>query len=205
MWGTFCHFAQPASGSSVAPLLLSCFIRRYLDSNEHGRTGGEGRILTRSCPCSSVLSLTCANNPMNAGDSAVSPVLTPSTCSPFWPQFLSKTDTKDTKTSRERPVAERVCELQTGLNKFQFRKILFVSYRIECHETIRLRQRMRSNNEISKQTPRPFLHGSSSPLCVPRKPPASLKPYALLKLEIDVDACIRQKAVHKGFRGLRIG
>jgi hypothetical protein len=27
----------------------------------------------------------------------------------------------------------------------------------------------------------------------------------LLKLEIDVDTCIRQKAVHKGFRGLGIG
>ena len=82
---------------------------------------------------------------------------------------------------------------------------MFVSFRIECHETIRLRQGMRSNDEISKQTPRPLLRGSSSPLCVPCKPPAGLQPYALLKLEIDVNACIRQKAVHKGFRGLGIG
>src|SRR6267378_1688364 len=109
------------------------------------------------------------------------------------------------KDSHERPEAERVYELQAGLYEFQFRKVLFVSFRIECHETICLRQGMRSNDEISKQTPRPLLGGSSSPLCVPCKPPAGLKPYALLKLEIDVDACIRQKAVHKRFRGLGIG
>jgi hypothetical protein len=107
--------------------------------------------------------------------------------------------------SHDRPEAERVYELQAGLYKFQFRKVLFVSFRIECHETIRLRQGMRSNDEISKQTPRPLLRCSSSPLCVPCKPPAGLKPYALLKLEVDVDARIRQKAVHKGFRGLGMG
>jgi hypothetical protein len=64
---------------------------------------------------------------------------------------------------------------------------------------------MGSNDEISEQTPRPLLGGSLSPLCVPCKPPTGLKPYALLKLEIDVDACIPQKVVHKGFRGLGIG
>src|SRR5712671_4711843 len=76
--------------------------------------------------------------------------------------------------SHDRPEAERVYELQAGLYEFQFRKVLFVSFRIECHETIRLRQGMRSNDEISKQTPQPLLRGSSSPLCVPCKPPASL-------------------------------
>ena len=125
--------------------------------------GGEGGILTRSRPRSSVFSLGCANNRMNKGDSAVSPALIPSTHSHVWAQFLSK-DTKDTKNSNERPELERVHELQAGLYNFQFRKILFVSFRIECHETIRLRQGMRSNDEISKQTPRPLLRGSSSPL-----------------------------------------
>jgi hypothetical protein len=47
------------------------------------------------------------------------------------------------------------------LYRFQFRKVSFVSFRIECHETIRLRQGMRSNDEIGKQTPRPLLGGSS--------------------------------------------
>jgi hypothetical protein len=52
---------------------------------------------------------------------------------------------------------QRVYELQAGLYEFQFRKVLFISFRIEFHETIRLRQGMRSNDEISKQTPRPLL------------------------------------------------
>src|SRR5260370_15610875 len=38
------------------------------------RNGGEGGILTRSRLRSSAFSLTCANNRMNTGDSAVSPV-----------------------------------------------------------------------------------------------------------------------------------
>jgi hypothetical protein len=64
---------------------------------EDRKVVSQGRILTRSRPPSSVFSLTRANNPMNTGDSAVSPVLIPSTCSHLWAQFLSKTDTKYTK------------------------------------------------------------------------------------------------------------
>src|SRR5260370_8791817 len=64
------------------------------------RNGGEGGILARSRLRSSAFSLTCANNRMNTGDSAVTPVLIPSTCSPVWAQVLSKTDTKDTKNPR---------------------------------------------------------------------------------------------------------
>lgn len=105
--------------------------------------GGEGGILIRSHPPRSVFSSKCTNNRMNTGDSAVSPVLTRSTRSPVWAQFLSITDTKDTKkSSHHRLDVERAQKLQTGLYKFQFRKILFVSLRIERHETIRLRQGM---------------------------------------------------------------
>ena len=116
--------------------------RRIIKAYRKRLSGGEGGILTRSHPPSSVFSLTCANNRMNTGDSAVSPVLIPSTCSSVWAQFLSKCRHQrhhSKKPSHERPEVERVYELQTGLYKFQFRKILFVSFRIEGHETIRLR------------------------------------------------------------------
>jgi hypothetical protein len=89
------------------------------------RTGGEGGILTGTVPASSAFSLTCGNNRMNTGDSAVSPILVPSTCSRVWAQFLSKTDTKDTKKpSRERPEVEQVYELQAGTIKVSIRENL---------------------------------------------------------------------------------
>jgi len=81
---------------------------------------------------------------------------------------------------------------------------LFVALRVERHQTICLLQGMRSNDEIGKQTLGTVVCSPSSPPCMARETAAGLQPYELLKLEIDVDACIGEKAVHKGFCSLRM-
>jgi len=83
------------------------------------------------------------------------------------------------------------------LYKLQFWKIPLISLRVERHETISVRQGMRSNDEIGQQTLRHLMRRLSSRFRITCKTPTNLNPYGLLKLNVHSDARIGKKIIYE--------